>query len=715
MMARWMRGALLALMLLLGTGAVAQPTQPEQPPALLAYACTFDRGANRLNVQAVLQSDVPGAVLGDYALSVTPAGSATPLAERAMSWARTTPRPPLQMIVLFDITDTVPVTESAQAVIDGLLPNLQPEDQVALITFDENVSLPTPFFTDKAALADQFLRGIGVGRGDNRVYNAMLAAVNAFPFAGQTRRVVVLVGDSGRRADPQAPESEVGATAQQLKTQIYPVVFALRDNPDLPALLDISEASRGYTFVYGERNTTRQAVQTTVTTYLQQLARALDSEITLAIDPTGLLPNADGQIRLSITAEGEALGTARLTDDIVCPYQAPESAIRFVAPLPEAPITGAVEIGVIVETDLDPEATRVVFRVDDAVVQTSERLTYTFDAATVRPGVYTVRAELWDLQNNTLAQTPTVQRIVAQQRIGLGVGQGADANALSGAVEFLATTRSEFPLTQAVFTLALASDPANAQPFGQAAFRADGTAVLAFDDIQAAVRRVLPQAAAGDVLILGASVPGIAAGDPPLAVADQPLRFAFSAPAATSPQPVPLSQLTPVERLVVVVVTRSRNLIAETLPYWLAAAAIIANLILVMMARRARIRRLILTPDKIDLSPQLMTLTVLRDGVRQSHTLTKKTLMLGRGASNDINLGDDLDISRQHGVVMWRRGAWWYTSRRAGLVATIEGRKRRGLYLQRLEPVTEVRVGGAIVLFHSNAQQDLSEFIKTDL
>ncbi|MCU0475403.1 MAG: hypothetical protein MUC99_04715 [Anaerolineae bacterium] len=667
MMARWMRGALLALMLLLGSGAVAQPTQPEQPPALLAYACTFDRGANRLNVQAVLQSDVPGAVLGDYALSVTPAGSATPLAERAVSWARTTPRPPLQMIVLFDITDTVPVTESAQAVIDGLLPNLQPEDQVALITFDENVSLPTPFFTDKAALADQFLRGIGVGRGDNRVYNAMLAAVNAFPFAGQTRRVVVLVGDSGRRADPQAPESEVGATAQQLKTQIYPVVFALRDNPDLPALLDISEASRGYTFVYGERN------------------------------------------------EGEALGTARLTDDIVCPYQAPESAIRFVAPLPEAPITGAVEIGVIVETDLDPEATRVVFRVDDAVVQTSERLTYTFDAATVRPGVYTVRAELWDLQNNTLAQTPTVQRIVAQQRIGLGVGQGADANALRGAVEFLATTRSEFPLTQAVFTLALASDPANAQPFGQAAFRADGTAVLAFDDIQAAVRRVLPQAAAGDVLILGASVPGITAGDPPLAVADQPLRFAFSAPAATSPQPVPLSQLTPVERLVVVVVTRSRNLIAETLPYWLAAAAIIANLILVMMARRARIRRLILTPDKIDLSPQLMTLTVLRDGVRQSHTLTKKTLMLGRGASNDINLGDDLDISRQHGVVMWRRGAWWYTSRRAGLVATIEGRKRRGLYLQRLEPVTEVRVGGAIVLFHSNAQQDLSEFIKTDL
>jgi len=700
------RAGLLLTLLALLTGTLgAQTGQIPQSPALLAYTCTFDRGENRLHIQAVMQSDVPGPVLGDYTLSVTQAGSTTPLDERAVTTVRVSPRPPLQMVILFDITDTVPVAESAQAVIDGLLPGLQPSDQVALITFDENVSLPTPFFTDKTALADQFIRGLTIGRGDNRVYNALLAAANAFPFSTQTRRVVVLVGDSGRRDDPQAPESEVAAIAQRLKVQIYPVAFTLRDNPDVEALLDISAFSRGFTFLYRERNTTRQALQSTITTYLQELVRGLDSEIELAIDPTGIVPNANNEINLTLTAQGEALGLYTLTDQIVCPYQEPASDIRFVTPLGETPITGQIDIGVVVDTDLDREATRVVFRVNDEVVQTSENLVYSFDASTVPPGAYLIRAELWDLQNNTIASTPTAQRVVAQQRITLGLTAGRDPNGLQGAVEFIAGTRSEFPLTQAAFTIAPASDPQASQPFGQIAFRADGTAVLSVEDIRAAVQRVLPNTDPGDVVILGATVPGIVAGDPPLAVAELPLRFAYSVPAITLAPPRPLTQLE------MFVVFESR-----TSPYWYAAAFVIANLVLVMMTRRSKIRRMILTPDKTDLSPQLMNITVLRDGVRQSHTLTKKTVMLGRGASNDINLGDSQSVSRQHAVVMWRKGEWWYTNRKHGIVTNIEGRKRRGLYLCLLEPVTELRMGeDVVVLFHSNAQQDISEFIKTDL
>lgn len=699
------RSALLLIVLGIITGVVsAQTGQIPQSPALLAYSCTFDRGANRLHIQAVMQSEVPGPVFGDYTIRVTPAGTDSPIDERAVTTVRVNPRPPLQMVVLFDITDTVPVTESAQAVIDGLLPNLQPSDQVAFITFDENVSLPTPFFTDKAALADQFIRGLTIGRGDNRVYNALLAATNAFPFSTQTRRVVVLVGDSGRRDDPQAPESEVATLAQQLKVQIYPVAFTLRDNPDVEALLDISAASRGFTFLYRERNTTRQALQTTITTYLQELVRGLDSEIELAIDPTGIVPNAENEINLTLTAEGDGLGSYVLTDQIVCPYQEPVSDIRFVTPLGDTPITGQVDIGVVVDTDLDREATRVVFRVNDEVVQTSESLIYTFDATTVPPGAYLIRAELWDLQNNTIAVTETTQRVVAQQRITLGLTAGRDPNALQGAVEFIAGTRSEFPLTQAVFTLAPISDPDAVQPLGQVPFRADGTAVLSIGDIRSAVQRVLPNTEPGDVLILGATVPGIAAGDPPLAIAEQSLRFAYSVPTVV----VETRPLTPIEVAI--------TFVDYTVLYWAAGALVIANLILVMMARRAKIRRMILTPDKIDLSPQLMNITVLNNGVRHSHTLTKKTVMLGRGASNDINLGDSQSVSRQHGVVMWRKGDWWYTNRKTGVTTEIEGRKRRGLYLQLLEPVTELRMGDeVVVLFHSNAQQDISEFIKTDL
>jgi pSer/pThr/pTyr-binding forkhead associated (FHA) protein len=110
-----------------------------------------------------------------------------------------------------------------------------------------------------------------------------------------------------------------------------------------------------------------------------------------------------------------------------------------------------------------------------------------------------------------------------------------------------------------------------------------------------------------------------------------------------------------------------------------------------------------------------MTLTVLRDGIRHAHALTKKTVTIGRGSGNDINVSDDPNVSRQHSVVMWRRGDWYYSNRKSGAVTRIDGRVRRGFFLHKLEGVTELQVGDVIMIFHSSAQQDIADFIKTDL
>ena len=64
---------------------------------------------------------------------------------------------------------------------------------------------------------------------------------------------------------------------------------------------------------------------------------------------------------------------------------------------------------------------------------------------------------------------------------------------------------------------------------------------------------------------------------------------------------------------------------------------------------------------------------------------------------------------------MWRRNAWYYANRKSGIKTRINGRKYVGYALFKLEPVTEMEIGSAHLIFHSNAQQDISELTKTNL
>ena len=64
---------------------------------------------------------------------------------------------------------------------------------------------------------------------------------------------------------------------------------------------------------------------------------------------------------------------------------------------------------------------------------------------------------------------------------------------------------------------------------------------------------------------------------------------------------------------------------------------------------------------------------------------------------------------------MWRRQNWYYTNRKPQISTKINGKRYRGLILYKLESVTEIEIGSTLMIFHSNAQQDVSDFIKTNL
>jgi FHA domain len=273
---------------------------------------------------------------------------------------------------------------------------------------------------------------------------------------------------------------------------------------------------------------------------------------------------------------------------------------------------------------------------------------------------------------------------------------------LSGATRFEVSGSPDFALPAVQFSIAPVTDASKTLPLGNASFGSDGRAALEVDDIVGRIQSLYPDATAQDTFQVTASVSGVSPDDPKLAYSND-LVIGIAAPAQAAEQvPAALAVNPPLN-------------LGLAVPVGVSLLLLLVNYLLIRAVGRKRVQRLMNNPDETELSPQLMTLTVHRGDTRQPYTLTKKTMYIGRGSSNDINLGDDPSISRQHGVVMWRRKGWYYSNRKGPVMTRINGKRYRGLIFYRLEPVTEIEIGHTLLLFHANTQQDISDFIKTNL
>ena len=170
---------------------------PNPTPAFVAYQCVFQAASNSIQIQAVLTgSDGRPVPQGNYTVSVTPSGTTAPLAPEQVSYAPVSERPPLQMVIVLDITDTVPITNIVSSISGHLAGQLNPQDEAALITFSEEISPATQFYSDKNRLINEHMTDLLTLEGDNRLYDAMIEAMGAFPFNSQSRKIVLVVTDS---------------------------------------------------------------------------------------------------------------------------------------------------------------------------------------------------------------------------------------------------------------------------------------------------------------------------------------------------------------------------------------------------------------------------------------------------------------------------------------------------------------------------------------
>jgi hypothetical protein len=705
--------------LVLGTvgGVLAQAedglTRTDQP-GFTAFTCRYNEEAGRSEIIASLAGP-GGAVVAAAditAVSVARTGG-EPLSAESVSVAPAETRQPARVVLVLDTTDTMPLDQIKGLLLDpsrGFMPDLQGEDEIALVAVDESVTGPTPFSNDKNALYNDRVADLATRAGTNVIYEGIQAAVGATTPNSPARQAILVITDSGyiegRADEAVALVNEIITVAQASNAQIYPISFSSLNaanvpDPDLLNRLANETGGVGWTYA-GDKSPAR--IVEAIGTALEEFYAVLNGEVVISADLTGLEADETGFVPLDVSLT--LASGATLTDTIACapPPAAgqevvtPAYTIAFRNLVEGLQVSEALVAQVAAAPEPLPDGALYRFFLDDEPNDSADP-EFTIAPADINPGVHTLRAQLRDDAGNTLATTPTVS-FYTQRPLVLTTGAGGTVN-LSGPLTLQAANLS--PNIGAVeFTLVDANDPAKTLSLGTAA-ATNGTAMLEVPNIQDAANTLLPGQTDGWNVQVVAIAAGASADSPPLGVSNT-----LNLSVQPKPQDV-VSQ-------VFADPATAGQVVNIGAPILLTLLFIVVDFILWRQLKKARIKKLINRPDGHDLSANLMQLTVSRAGQRQTFVLTKKTMVVGRGSGNDISLDDDANVSRQHGVVMWRGQKWYYANRKPKVKSRVNGKTIKGLAMVRLDNPTEINIGDYQIVFHGgDTQRDISDLVKTNL
>lgn len=683
---------ILGMVLILGVQAQGSPSA-----TFIVYECVYDAGTDNVQISAVLTgSDGEPISPEDYVIQVDIPNDSQNVFTGSIAVTPLQNRQPLQMVIVLDITETVPL----QRLLDQLrqfLDQLAPEDEVAIVVFGEDIRPISQFYTDKDRFFEDQLANLEIQVGDNRMYDALRSAVVSLPMNTNRRQVVFMITDSSPRTDQvpeQTPLEDIVDEAVQSDIQIFALAYFSRDIPDVEGLEFVTSATKGYAWI-SEDNTTVENIQRGIVEGLNSAIQGLNSEIRIDVGVSGLETDVNNRLLLDLSVD--LLNDPTLTDTISCLVERVVNIINFVDTSDTIRVQGGtVDLGVTIESDIPVGERRIAFFLDDTIVQNSGEALYTFNATNNAPGAHSLRAELRNVEQEVVATTATIT-IFSQQLIRLESRENSD-----GSIDFIATVNSLFELPSVNFSVANPRNPEQTSFLASRPF-SNGQAILTLTEPSRTFNDLPFVITEGDNLEITASVPST--GDNPALAQSNTLQF--EVPALPEPESPPEVIVEPEE---------AQELNRDLLFFVVSLVFFgVLNILLFRQIARERIKRIIRNPDHHDLDDHLMTITVQKDGVRQAFRLTKKTITIGRGSMNDINLGGDADISRHHGVIMWRKRGWYYSNRKRRTGARIDSRWYRGFVFKRLEPITNLEIGNTHLVFHSSAQQDISEFISTNI
>jgi len=164
----------------------------------------------------------------------------------------------LAVALLFDRSGSVKAAQEAikDAAVE-FLRTLGPDDQLAVISFDDKVSIDGPLSTDRAAL-EAAVRGISIGR-NTALYDALQAALGVLKGARARRHAIVVLSD-GKDTSSTAKAADVLAAAQKQGVPVFTI--AINDAVDAGVLGRIAHDTGGDALAASKPDEVRRLYQT---------------------------------------------------------------------------------------------------------------------------------------------------------------------------------------------------------------------------------------------------------------------------------------------------------------------------------------------------------------------------------------------------------------------------------------------------------------------
>jgi VWFA-related protein len=320
-----------------------------------------------------------------------------------------TDRAPASVLLLVDVSSSMagePI-QQAQAAINEFIDVLEPQDEVAVMTFSHGVDLVQDFTADRDAL-DGAVANLTL-TDDTDLYDGVMQAASTMESVDHSRKLIVLLSDGLANINTDARDSSIQAARD---AGISFVAVGLGANTDRQYLSDLTGASGGKLIEAATPAELRAAYTS--------LAFAIRSQYTIVADvPRSIDRTVAGTLKVHVIHRADNAFAERSLDALPGAFPPPFTMSLSGIEAGDKH-NGTVEIVPTIQDGI--EVTKIDYYLDDEVVHTTGGVgSYTMDASQLENGSHVLKVIATDVDGREgEVQIPFLVPVLAAPSSGGG-------------------------------------------------------------------------------------------------------------------------------------------------------------------------------------------------------------------------------------------------------------------------------------------------------